>query len=93
MKQQITVKQLSELPFKDFIVIRDWKHTKGLQEGLLLNIGEMLQFLYERVDVNVNAEPRESQSQGWFVNEKSAVELCDALWMCVKDVVKNEKVG
>ena len=55
----------------------------------LLNISQMIQFLYQRVAVKIESEERESPSQGWFVNGKyPALELADALWYAVKDELK-----
>jgi hypothetical protein len=51
-----------------------------------LSIGQMIKFLYQRETIDIRSEERNSPSQGWYVNETPALELCDALWIRVKNI-------
>lgn len=96
MKQHITVEQLNDLSEKQLRNYLKWIDEKyyrssGVWNENLISIGQMIEFLYQNETVVIESEDRESPHMGWIVNKKyRAVELCDALWQFVKEVLEKK---
>ena len=97
MNQYITEDQWNTISYEEKeMFYRDigWleKKQKHLDSPV---IGQMIDFLYRHETVCIESEERESPNYGWIVNKKHiAVELCDALWKEVCEVlihIKKEK--
>ena len=104
MKQHITTKQLKELSEKGKDELMkwfvgklesnpDWDDILVNPDGMLLSIGQMIEFLGNET------ESISCWEDGWMVIERRGTkdksytksELCDALWDAVKEVL-NEKI-
>lgn len=93
MKQNITWEQLAECK-KPGTILR-WMEKKGYNgyrmppqgevEPLLPNIGQMIEYLNDR-------DLPQFTSKFMERIEESNIELCDALWNQVKQVLEGEKV-
>lgn len=103
MKQNITTEQIAELTEKEKQKLSDWIFNR-IQPSVepfvpLLSIGQMIEFLDNSLpEVKGGDNPNIFISEGreWSVvfdlsrarKEYTAVELCDALWEAVKEVLK-----
>lgn len=92
MKQHITIEQLNELSDKEIRKLADYyeleeditsieylRKSQGKYDTthLLLNIGQMIEFLDENYDWSVSLESMFAEHV-----------FCDALWSAVKEVLK-----
>lgn len=97
MKQHITKEQLDELNDKEKEKLRNWwfehiQRTIRQDFPTLLSIGQMIEFL----DDNKMWLTIERLNDGWGLFEDPRgrydhVELCDALFEVVKEVLEDEK--
>lgn len=95
MKQYITKTQSNELSKKGKTTLIKWHHDKSLMINPpnvvpLLSIGQMIEFIYQHATVIVESEERMSPWQGWDLNkgQYKELELVDALWEWVKDILE-----
>ena len=87
MKQYITVEQLEECENPRRLM--DWMTSHNY--GLLPNIGQMIEFLdenYRKENLFVWAIDRSKDKWELYSQEHESVELCDALWEAVKEVLE-----
>jgi hypothetical protein len=93
MKQYIDSSQLDSLSAKAKESFEVWQILHMIindeDSAVIPSLGQLIQFLYEHVTVVIESEDRESPRSGWIVNkEYYAVELIDALWKVVKDILE-----
>jgi len=96
MKQRITLRQWQELTLSE-----QFRFKLKSRNGNLPTIGQMIEFLDERKKGFWSIEPLSIDfsrpKQIYLVNnyDKQYLneELCSALWMAVKEVLKNEGVA
>lgn len=115
MKQNITIDQLDELSLTEKEKLDSWSVARGyttiltttegtnitLQYDSYLSIGQMIEFLEDRAEINevyyhrtspywiialTNRSIRKGKNGHWTT--KHHHEFCDALWEAVKEVLK-----
>ena len=98
MKQAITTKQLKELGEIGREKLDKWVFDKYPLEFIkqpLLSIGQMIEFLDEHDEIQIDRNHREPAH--WIIESPtnhdlfcSKEELCDALWEAVKEVLNGK---
>lgn len=89
MKQHITNKQLIELSFEAGDKLKKWAKKRegkiGIDDDLLLSIGQMIEFLGENyIKAMMSYMPVYEE---WAIAAVEPEELCDSLWEAVKEVL------
>jgi hypothetical protein len=101
IKQHITIDQLNKLSEEQFNKLKQFFFPKAKESPiflystktqLLLSIGEMIEFLYERDYLSKIESPKNWIEEGqWTVWDGIAFndgdELCDVLWESVKEIL------
>ena len=101
MKQTISVEQLNELSIEAGIKFEQWSISKGY--GLVLSIGEMIEFINEtKPDMHIEThdsnqgtwnlatcydDKRMKEYPDWSFTEVNTPELADALWSACVEVL------
>ncbi len=97
MKQFITQDQLQELSFHAGNKLANWMHKKKYRNDgdyIFLSIGQMIEFLDEHKKIVNITRYTSDIAEGWNVSDvvkgtSIQIELCDALWEAVKNVLEN----